>query len=90
MSNNGKIPLSLEGAEKQPMMGWAAVVLGIIGIPFSAFFTIIGLICSVIALFMGQISWAITGLFLAVIGIVTSPILMGLIGIGAIASWLNF
>jgi len=92
MGNEGKIPLNLQQIpeEKKPIMGWAAVILGVIGIPFSAVFTIIGLICSVIALFIGQIGWGITGILLALVGIVTSPLLMSLIGIGAIATWLNF
>jgi len=92
MSDDGKIPLTLNDPqeEKKPMMGWAAVIFGVIGIPFSAVFTLIGLICSVIALFIGQIGWGLFGLMLAVFGIVTSPFLMSLIGIGAIATWMNF
>ncbi len=92
MNDDDKIQLSLQQVqeEKKPLMGWAAVILGVIGIPFSAVFTIIGLVCSVIALFIGQIGWGITGILLALLGIVTSPLLMSLIGIGAIATWLNF
>jgi len=90
MSDDGKIPLSLQAQEeKKSVMGWAAVVLGILGIPFSAVFTVIGLICSVIALFIGQIGSGILGILLALVGIITSPLLLGLIGAGALATWLN-
>jgi len=38
----------------------------------------------VVALFMGHVAWAFIGLLLAVAGLLTSPVLLAMIGI----SWL--
>lgn len=81
--------LSLTPQESKPVMGYAAVILGIVGIPFSAVFTVIGIICSFIALFMGQVSLGVIGLLLGLAGIITSPILMGLIGASTIWAWFS-
>ena len=85
--SEGRPPLSLQQEENKPYMGYAAVILGIIGIPFSAVFTVLGLICAIIALFMGQISLAVVGILLGIAGVVTSPILLSMIGLSAIAAW---
>lgn len=104
-----KIPLSLESSphagpgmgatvgarsDKHPVMGYFAVGFGILGIfTHGWIFTPMGLLCSIIALFAGQVTWAVGGLFLSVIGLLTSPILLGLIGLGIfykqIAAFLN-
>jgi hypothetical protein len=44
-------------------------------------FVPLALICSIITLFLGQISWAFIGLLLTVAGLLTSPVLLGLLGI---------
>lgn len=71
--------------EKKPVMGWAAVAFGFLGVFFSFVFVPIGLICSILALFMGQAIWGFFGLMIGAAGILTSPILLGLIGLGAFA-----
>lgn len=85
--SEGRPQLSLQEQESKPYMGYAAVIFGIIGIPFSAVFTVLGLVCSIIALLMGQISLAIIGILLGIVGVVTSPLLLGMIGLSAIAAW---
>ena len=92
-----KIPLSLSAQNntkqttapsveaKTPVSGYMAVGFGLLGIFGPAIlFTPLGLIFSVIALLRGQGSWGFVGLLLTVGGVLGSPILMGLIGVGAI------
>ena len=71
--------------EKKPVMGWAAVAFGFLGIFGSFVFVPVGLICSVLALFMGQAVWGFLGLLLTAVGILTSPIILGIIGLSAFA-----
>lgn len=78
-----------------PVMGYFAIGFGILGIfTHGWIFTPMGLLCSIIALFVGQVSWAMGGLFLSVIGLLTSPILLALIGLGVfhkqIAAWFQW
>ena len=93
-----QIPLSLDpnnaggGAapEKTPVMGYCAVGFGLLGILVSFIFTPLGLICSILALFMGQAVWGFIGILLFIAGVVTSPILMGLVGLGAAFTFFDF
>ena len=88
-----QIPLSLDpnsssggGArpEKTPVMGYFAIGFGLLGIFTIGFiFVPLGLICSVLALFMGQAVWGFIGLMLAIAGFITSPKLWVLVGMGA-------
>jgi hypothetical protein len=90
-----QIPLSLDpnsnasgggGArpEKTPVMGYFAVGFGLLGIFTIGFiFVPLGLLCSVLALFMGQAVWGFIGLLLAIAGFITSPKLWVLVGMGA-------
>ncbi len=74
-----------EGLEGIPMLGAAAVVFGLLGIFTKGYiFVPLAFICSLVALFLGNVSWAFVGLLLAVAGLLTSPVLLALIGI----SWL--
>ncbi|MCW9034534.1 MAG: hypothetical protein OQJ97_09970 [Rhodospirillales bacterium] len=87
-SSKNQMELSLTPSnEGKSYMGYAGVILGVIGIFSSAIFTVIGLVCAVIALFMGQFSLGVIGLLLALAGIVTSPIIMGMIGLSTILAW---
>ena len=88
-NSSDKMELSLTPEEGTPYMGYAGVILGIVGIFFSAIFTVIGFVCAVIALFMGQFSLGVIGLFIALAGIVTSPIIMGMIGLSTILAWFS-
>lgn len=71
--------------EKTPLSGYMAVGFGLLGIFGPAIlFTPLGLLFSIIALLRGQGSWGFVGLLLTIGGIIGSPILMGLIGFGAV------
>jgi len=73
-----------------PLMGLFAVGFALLSIfTFAPIFAPLALIFSIIALFMGQVLWGVSGIGLAVIGIVTSPIFMTLFGIGAFLAWLG-
>jgi hypothetical protein len=93
-----QIPLSLDpnssgnnaasgptgGGAGNPVMGWFGVGFGLLGIFTIGFiFVPLGLICSVLALFMGQAVWGFIGILLAVAGLITSPKLWLIIGMGA-------
>lgn len=89
-----QIPLSLDpnspsGGRRSnpgsnPVMGWFAVGFGLLGIFTIGFvFVPLGLICSVLALFMGQAVWGFLGLLLAIAGFITSPKLWVIVGMGA-------
>ncbi len=74
--------------ERKPIMGWAAVGFGILGIFTKGYiFVPLGFLCSVLALFTGQAAWAFVGLLLAVAGLLTSPVLLALLGLGALAAY---
>ncbi|MCH7936568.1 MAG: hypothetical protein IH994_05685 [Proteobacteria bacterium] len=74
--------------ERKPLMGWAAVGFGLLGIfTNGAIFVPLGFLCSVVALFMGQATWAFVGFLLAVIGLLTSPVLLALLGMAALAAY---
>ncbi len=62
-----------------------AVGFGLLGIFGPAIlFTPLGLLFSIFALLRGQGAWAFVGLLLTVGGVLGSPILMGIIGVGAL------
>lgn len=72
----------------KPVIGWAAVVFAILGIVSSGvIFVPLGFVCSIIALFMGQGMWAFFGFALSVVGLFSSPLLLGILGLGALAAY---
>ena len=76
------------GAERKPVMGWLAVGFGVLGIFTKGYiFVPLAFVCSVAALFVGQGAWAFGGLLLSVIGLLTSPVLLALLGLGALAAY---
>ena len=79
-----------QASEKKPVMGWMGVGFGLLGIFISAFFVPVGLIFSIIALFVGQAVWGVAGIILAVFGVLTSPILLTFIGMGAVYATFDF
>ena len=84
-SNQSNPPQDLRVVqEPTPVAGWCAVGFGLIGIfgP-GILFTPLGIIFSIIALLRGQGTWGFAGLMIGVGGIFTSPLIMGLIGLGA-------
>lgn len=96
-----RIPLSLEAQpgqgstqkppqpERQPLLGWFAVGSGLLGIfgP-GILFVPLAIVFSLLALLRGQASWAFAGIILAVGGFLSSPLLMGVVGLGAM--WYGF
>jgi len=75
-------------AESRPVMGWIAVACALLGIvSWGIVFVPLGVVCSIIALFMGQGMWAFLGLGLSVVGLFSSPLLLGVLGLGAIAAY---
>jgi len=80
-----RLSASEQVEESTPLSGYLAVGFGMLGIFGPAFiFTPLGLLFSLIALFRGQGAWGFVGLLLAIGGILSSPIFMGIIGLGAI------
>ncbi len=94
-----KIPLNIEPraqnqgqgqgttapVEPKPMLGYIAVGFGLLGIFGPAlFFMPLCLVFSVLALLRGQGTWGFVGLLLVVGGFLSSPVLMGLVGLGAL------
>ncbi len=75
-------------AERKPVLGWLAVGFGLLGIfTNGTIFVPLALICSLAALFFGQVAWAFGGFLLTVAGILTSPVLVALLGLGVLAAY---
>ncbi len=73
-----------------PVMGYFAVGFGLLGIfTHGPVFVPLALVCSLVALFLGQIAWAFVGVLLAVAGFLTSPTLLFIAGLGALSIWLG-
>ncbi len=86
--NPGPVPDGHVVQKKSPIIGWFAVGCGILGLfTASILFVPLTLIFSIIALFMGQFIWALGGVLLAIIGFLTSPQLLLIVGLGALASY---
>ena len=74
--------------DDKPVLGWLAVGFGVLGIFTKGYiFVPLAFVCSVAALFVGQGAWAFGGLLLSVIGLLTSPVLLALLGLGALAAY---
>lgn len=73
-----------------PLLGLFAVGFGVLGLfTFAPLFSPLALVLGLIALFIGQLGWGLAGILLAIVGMVTSPVLMTLFGLGALLSWLG-
>ena len=84
------LPEQAEKPDVRPIMGWLAVGLAILGIFTKGYiFVPVAFVCSLIALFMGQGAWAFGGLLLSVVGLMTSPVLLALLGLGALAAYVG-
>jgi hypothetical protein len=81
-------PAQILGVEKKPVLGWLAIGFGVLGIfTNGTIFVPLAFICSVAALFVGQGAWAFGGFLLSVAGLLTSPVLLALLGLGALAAY---
>ncbi len=73
---------------KSSVVGWIAVICGILGLfTLSIVFVPLGLLFSFIAIFSGQILWGLFGIVLALLGFLTSPTLLGIVGLAALAAY---
>lgn len=74
----------------QPIMGWFAILFGLLGVfNVGVIFIPLALICSIACIFVGQGTWAFVGFLLVIAGILTSPTVLALLGLGALAAWLG-
>lgn len=72
--------------QQSPLEGLASFVLGIISIFFmSPIFVPLAAILGIIAVFKKQFVWGILGLFCALVGFITSPILMGMLVLSSLS-----
>lgn len=68
-------------------LGIASTVFGFISIfIFSPIFVPLALLLGIIAIIKKQILWGVIGIVFAIIGFVTSPILMSILGLAGAAS----
>lgn len=73
-----------------PLLGLFAVGFAALSIfTLAPVFGPLGLILGIVALFVGQIGLGIGAIILSVIGMITSPTLMTLLGLGAAVAWLG-
>ena len=76
-----------------PLLGLFAVGFGVLSVlpfvPGGFIFAPLSLILGLIALFVGHIGLGLTSVVLAMVGIMTSPVLMTLIGAAAFLTWLG-
>ena len=85
---DGPDSLGPDGPGGIPIMGAAAVAFGLLGIfTIGYIFVPLGIVCSIISLFLGQIPWAFIGFLLAVAGLLTSPVLLAALGIAWLIPW---
>ena len=81
---------ALERDKSLPLLGSFAVIFAVLSIfTLAPVFGPLGLIFGIVALFVGQIGLGIGAIFLSVIGMITSPTLMTLLGLGAVIAWLG-
>jgi len=73
-----------------PLLGWFAVGFGVLGIfTFAPVFVPLALIFGLIAIFAGQVLLGLMAVVLSLVGVLTSPSLMLILGVGAFAAWLG-
>lgn len=76
-----------------PLLGLFAVGFGVLSIlpfvPGGFVFAPLSLILGLIALFAGHIGYGLAAVVLAMVGIVSSPVLMTLLGAAAFLTWLG-
>ena len=74
--------------DNPPILGIIAVIFGVISIfMWSIFFVPLALVLGVIALFIGQIGWGIAAIILSVIGVLTSPMIIMMLGMGVLLAY---
>jgi len=76
--------------DKPPLLGWFAVGFAVLGIIANWAFVPLGLALGIVALFAGQVGLGIAAVVLSAIGLLTSPTLLVMLGLGALGAWLGF
>lgn len=77
-----------------PLLGLFAVGFGLLALilplfPAGLLFIPLALILGVVALLMGQVGLGLGAILLAIASVLLSPIVAGLIGLGAFVAWLG-
>ena len=84
-------PENVKNLNQNPLMGLFAIFFGLLGIfTYGVIFVPLGFLFSLLAFFWGQAFWGFMGLFLTIIGLITSPKLLFLIGIAAFTHWFDW
>ncbi len=78
---------------RTPMFGWFAVGVGVVGLlgpfPVNAICIPLALIMGLIAIIGGEALKGFGAILLAVVTFITSPLILGLVGLGALAAYLG-
>ena len=76
--------------KSHPIAGYFAVIFGLLGIFVNGLiFVPLSLICSVIALVSGQFIWAVLGILVSLAGVLTSPVILMMVGFGWMAKMMS-
>ena len=71
-----------------PIVGAIGVLFGVLAIfSWAIIFVPLALVLGVISLFSGRIGWGVSTIILAVIGIITSPMIIMMLGLGAVLAY---
>ena len=71
-----------------PVIGYLAVICGVLAIfTWGIVFVPMSMAFAIAAMIAGQGAWGFSGLVLGMIGLMTSPTLLALLGLGAVAAF---
>ena len=71
-----------------PILGILGIIFGVLSIiSWAIVFVPLALIVGIISLFGGRIGWGLGAIMLGVIGIITSPMIIMMLGLGAMLSY---
>ncbi len=81
----------LKGKSRTGILGLFAVGFAVLGIfTFAPVFVPLALILGMVALLLGQFGLGLLALALSLVGILTSPTLMLILGLGTLGAWFGF
>ncbi len=90
-STQKNYPENLKDLQINSLIGLFALIFGFLGVfTYGVIFVPLGFLFSILSFFFGQTFLGFIGLFLTIIGLVTSPKLLFLIGIAAFAHWFDW
>lgn len=71
-----------------PIVGAIGVLFGVLAIfSWAIIFVPLALILGLVSLFSGRIGWGVSTIILAIIGIITSPMIIMMLGLGAVLAY---